>query len=163
MMKKWVRGDLFLLAVSLLITLLAGYIGGRFTSTSVSDWYLTLVKPSFTPPSSLFAPVWTILYILMGISLFLIWRENTDIYNVRQAIKYFLIQLLLNVMWSFAFFYLQSPFLGLIVIILLWASIIATIRAARKVSQPAALLLYPYLLWVTFAAVLNAAIWWLNR
>ncbi len=163
MMKKWVRGDLFLLAVSLLITLLAGYIGGRFTSTSVSDWYLTLVKPSFTPPSSLFAPVWTILYILMGISLFLILRENTDIYNVRQAIKFFIIQLLLNVLWSFAFFYLQSPFLGLIVIILLWAGIIATIQAARKVSQPAALLLYPYLLWVTFAAVLNAAIWWLNR
>ncbi|QOR36537.1 tryptophan-rich sensory protein [Clostridium sp. 'deep sea'] len=163
MKKKFTKNDIFLLAISLLITLLVGYIGSIFTATSINDWYMSLNKPSFTPPSSVFAPVWTFIYILMGISLFLVWRQNTDIYYVRQALKLFFLQLFLNLAWSFAFFYLQSPFLALLIILLLLISIWYTIKAFKTVSKPAAYLLYPYLIWVSFAAILNAAIWWLNR
>ena len=163
MKKKLNRSDIFLLIVSLAITLLVGYIGSIFTASSINDWYMCLNKPSFTPPNNVFAPVWTTLYILMGISLFLVWRQNTDIYCVRQALKLFFLQLLLNLAWSFAFFYLQSPFLALLIILLLLISIWYTIKAFKMVSKPAALLLYPYLIWVSYAAVLNAAIWWLNR
>jgi tryptophan-rich sensory protein len=154
------RAGTFILAVG--ICFIAAGIGSLFTFTSVSTWYPTLIKPSFAPPSWIFGPAWTILYLLMGISLFLVLERDRDRPEVRQGISLFSIQLCLNVIWSLLFFGLRSPFLALIGILLLWGSIAATLIQFLKISRPAAYLLIPYLLWVTFATGLNTAILLLN-
>jgi tryptophan-rich sensory protein len=145
------------LLISIIVCQLAGGIGSIFTSSSVKTWYLTINKPSFNPPNWLFAPVWTVLFLLMAISLFLIWRKN-----YKSGIIIFFIQLFFNILWSAMFFGLKSSLLGFIVIVVLWFLILATIIKFFKISKPAAWLLIPYILWVTFASVLNFSILILN-
>ena len=135
---------------------------GRRDRRSVTTWYPTLKKPSFTPPSWVFGPVWTTLYLLMGVSLYLIRTRGTAAGAPGVAGKLFMLQLLLNALWSFIFFGLRSPGWALVEIVGLWAALMLTIRAVARVSRPAAVLLVPYLLWTSFALVLNAAIWRLN-
>lgn len=145
--------------MSVALCLLAGVVGSIFTSQSVSTWYITLNKPSFNPPNWMFGPVWTVLYILIGISLYLVWTNKK---RTITAFWVFGIQLALNALWSFLFFGLQSPLSAFIEIIILWAAILATIIIFYRISRPAAYLLIPYILWVSFAAVLNLALVLLN-
>ena len=150
------------LAISIVGSELAGAIGSIFTVPAIPTWYAHLAKPAFSPPNEVFGPVWTTLYLLMGLAAFIVWKEGSDRRDVRIALGIFIGQLVLNVLWSVAFFGSHSPIAGLIVIVLLWLSIIATIFAFYKVSKGAAFLLIPYLAWVSFAAYLNYAIWTLN-
>jgi tryptophan-rich sensory protein len=151
------------LAASLVLCLLAGFIGSIFTTPKIGGWYAGLNKPSWQPPAWLFGPVWTLLYVLMGIALYLVWRTGLAAKGVKVALAVFLAQLVLNALWSFAFFGAESPLAGLVVIVALWAMIAATIAAFAPVSRAAAALLVPYILWVSFATILNAAIYLLNR
>ncbi len=148
------------LVISIFICLLAGFIGSFFTSPAIPTWYATLQKPSFAPPNWVFFPVWTSLFIMMGISLFLIWKKEDK--KVKTALYIFSAQLILNALWSVAFFGLRSPLTGLIDIIILWIAILATIISFMKISRTASYLLIPYILWVSFAAILNFSIWKLN-
>ncbi len=150
------------LVTSLIVPLGAGLIGSIFTTPAIPTWYAALNKPAFTPPNWLFAPAWTTLYVLMGIAAFLVWRTGLANWQVRGALIMYLIQLVLNVLWSVVFFGLRSPLYGVVVIILLWLAILLTILSFRKVSRAAALLLVPYLAWVIFAGALNIAVWLLN-
>ncbi|MFO0824337.1 MAG: TspO/MBR family protein [Gemmataceae bacterium] len=149
------------LAATLLICLGTEVAGGLLTATSVRDWYQTLNKPDWTPPSWLFAPVWTLLYLLMAVSAWLIWKR-AGIRSARWELSLFLVQLVLNLGWSALFFTLQQPGLAFVEIVLLWIAIAATIVSFRRISGPSAALLLPYLIWVTFATTLNGTIWWLN-
>jgi len=150
------------LIIGIAICLLAGFIGSLFTRPAIPGWYATLNKPSFTPPSSVFGPVWTCLYLLMGIALFLVWRAEKNTPWRKGAVAVFALQLALNTLWSILFFGLRSPLAGLADIICLWAAIMVTILLFSRISKLAAVLLVPYLLWVGFAAVLNASIHLLN-
>lgn len=141
----------------------AGGIGSFFTRAGLDPWYATLAKPSFTPPSWLFAPVWVTLYLLMGISAFLVWRRGWNAGGVKPALTVFGAQLILNSLWSYAFFGRQSPGAGVAVIAVLGVLIIVTMLRFLRISRTAGLLLLPYLLWVGFAAVLNYSIFALNR
>jgi len=140
-----------------------GILGSLFTAPAIPAWYAGLNKPSFSPPNWLFAPVWTILYALMGISAFLIWRERFERKDAKVALVLFAVQLILNTSWSFLFFKLQNPFYALVEIFVLWVFILLTILSFSKISKPAGLLLLPYLLWTTFASLLNFYIFKLNR
>ncbi len=151
------------LIITLLLCLSAGGVGTLFTNPAIPGWYATLVKPSFSPPNWVFAPAWTLLYILMGVAAALVWQKGLQNPLVRTALAVFLIQLILNTLWSFLFFGLRSPFYGLIDILFLWVMILITIAQFLKVSTPAALLMIPYILWVTFATSLNFGIFLLNR
>jgi len=155
--------DILKLVVSIIACLAASAIGSVFTRGAIPTWYANLEKPFFTPPNWLFAPAWTLLYILMGIAAFLVWRKGLENRGVRIALIVFLIQLALNALWSVVFFGLESPLYGLIVISILWIAILVTIIKFFRISRVASVLMWPYLLWVTFAAVLNASIWLLNR
>jgi tryptophan-rich sensory protein len=148
--------------VSIAIPLLAGFVGSMSTSSSVSSWYQTINKPVFNPPNSVFGPVWTTLFILMGVSLYIVWSKGLKKKGVKKALGVFGIQMLLNIAWSFMFFGLRSPLLGLIEIVVLWVAILYTIILFYKISKTASYLLIPYILWVSFAAVLNFAIFLLN-
>jgi len=150
------------LVVSIVVCQCAGLLGSAFTTPAIPTWYAALQKPPFTPPSWLFAPAWITLYLLMGIAAFLVWRVGLDDRRVRAALMIFLIQLVLNALWSVAFFGLQSPLYGFIVIILLWFAILLTILSFARISRLASWLLVPYILWVSFASVLNISIWVLN-
>ena len=154
--------DILKLVASIIICQLAGFIGSIFTRPSIPTWYASLEKPSFTPPNWLFAPVWTALFLLMGVSVFLVWRDRSGSQRGRIALTIFAIQLVLNMVWSIAFFGFRSPLAGLIVILVLWVAILSTILNFLKVSEIAGILLFPYILWVTFAAVLNASIFAMN-
>lgn len=140
---------------------LVGLLGTPFTAAAIPNWYATLEKPFFAPPNWLFGPTWTLLYFLMGISFYLIWQQKNNRQN-KIAKKVFFAQLFLNFIWSPTFFGLRSPLLGLLVIICLWLMIIVTIFKFYPLSKGAAYLLLPYLLWVSFATTLNAAILLLN-
>ncbi len=143
--------------------LAAGAIGSIFTASSVGGWYRTIEKPPFNPPSWLFAPVWTTLYLMMGVSLFLAWSSRgRPAAEKDPALVVFAVQLGLNILWSAFFFGLENPGLAFLEILILWAAILATIILFRKLSSLAAGLLLPYLLWVTFASVLNGSIFFLN-
>jgi tryptophan-rich sensory protein len=155
--------DMKKLIFSIFICLFAGFIGSYFTTPAIPTWYATLLKPSFAPPNWVFFPVWTALFIMMGISLFLIWKKGWEDKTVKTAIYLFAGQLVLNALWSVAFFGLRSPLLGLMEIILLWFAILVTILSFKKISRTAAYLLIPYILWVSFAAFLNFMIWRLNN
>ena len=161
-MKNIKLTDIVKLVISIIVCQCAGLIGSVFTMSAIPTWYATLQKPPFTPPNWLFAPAWITLYLLMGISAFIIWRRGLDNRWVKQALIIFLIQLILNALWSVAFFGLESPLYGVIVIAALWVAILLTILKFFKVSSGAAVLMLPYILWVTFAAVLNVSIWVLN-
>ena len=150
------------LGAAICVAELAGIIGSLFTASSVSGWYMGLVKPALNPPSWVFGPVWTTLYALMGIAAFLVWRRGLARREVKIALGVFLGQLVLNTLWSILFFGLQRIDLALIDIVFLWLGILATIITFAKLSKPAAWLLVPYLLWVSFATYLNGALWMLN-
>lgn len=150
------------IAITVFICLVIGFLSSFATQSSVTTWYVTLNKPSFNPPNSVFAPVWTILYIMMGVSAGLIWAKGLHHVWVKTALYHFGFQLLLNAMWSIVFFGLREPFWGLLVILTLLILIVLTIRWFYLVSKPAAFLLIPYLLWVCFATALNYKIWELN-
>ena len=153
---------IFKLIVSLIICQLAGFVGSLFTTPSIPTWYASLTKPSFTPPNWVFSPVWITLFVLMGISLFLLWEKTLHYPGVRTAMLWFIVQLGLNMLWSILFFGLKSPFLALIGIIALWIAIFLTILKSFRISKLASVLLIPYLIWVSFAAGLNYSIWTLN-
>ena len=144
------------------ICVVLGAAGGLITAPQIQTWYTTLEKPGFTPPNWVFGPVWTLLYALQGVAAWLIWRAGLDRRIVRLALGLFAIQFVLNIAWSPAFFGLESPILGLVVIVPLWFAIVATMAAFSRVDRRAAALLVPYLTWVTFATALNYAIWTLN-
>lgn len=150
------------LIISIVICQLAGIIGAFFTTDSIPTWYNSLNKPEFNPPNWLFGPVWTILYLLMGISLFIIWKEDLKNKNVKNAFAIFIVQLIINLLWSVVFFGMHSISGGLIVIIVLLVLIIITIVKFKKISFTASILLIPYLLWVCFATILNFYFYKLN-
>jgi benzodiazapine receptor len=145
------------------VSLAAGLIGSFATiGEGFNVWYSIIEKPTFTPPNWVFGPVWTILYLLMGVAAFLVWQKGVQLKIVRIALGWFLAQLVLNALWTPVFFGLHQIGWALTVIVLLWAAILATMSCFSRVSQTGAVLLVPYLLWVSFATVLNGAIWRLN-
>ena len=146
-----------------LICLAIGYVSGIVTQNGIETWYSTIKKPSFNPPNSVFAPVWTMLYIFIGISGGIIWDKIDTNPLVKKALLFFAIQLILNALWSFLFFGLKNPLIALIEIILLLLMIYETYMLFSKINKVAGYLFIPYLLWVSFAMFLNASIWWLNR
>ena len=156
------KSQILKLLVSLALPLGLGVIAGLFTSASVPEWYATLNRPSFSPPNWLFGPVWTVLYILLGFSFFLIWKQTVS-KERNIAIFVFIIQLVLNFAWSFIFFYFNLIGFALIEIILLWISIIIMIVVFYKIKPIAGYINIPYFLWVTFATILNASYYFLNR
>ncbi len=137
-----------------------GWIGGLFTESSIATWYPTLIKAPWTPPNWTFPVVWTILYFMMGVSLWLVLMAPS--HDKIRALNIFGIQLFLNFIWSWLFFYMENPFLGLVDIMLLWIVIVATIKVFSTHSRLAAYLLVPYLIWVTYAFTLNLFIWIYN-
>jgi len=147
--------------VSIIIAQMAGVIGSFFTFSGVKDWYVYLQKPVFAPPSWLFAPAWITLYTLMGLAAFLIWRKRSII-GVKTALWFYGIQLGFNALWSYLFFGLRNPELAFAEIIVLWVFILITTVKFYKINKTAGYLFIPYLLWVTFASVLNFAVWQLN-
>jgi tryptophan-rich sensory protein len=149
------------LLLFLLATLLTAAIGGLATASSVEDWYPGLIKPPWNPPAAIFGPVWTLLYAMMAVAAWQVWRRR-EAGDVRLALSLFGVQLALNALWSVLFFGLRQPGLAVAEIVLLWLAIAATIRAFHPFSRVAAWLLLPYLAWVSFAAVLNVTIWRLN-
>jgi len=178
-MKKF---DWFKLLFSLVVPLAAGWIGSLVTMPAIGSWYSTLTKPALNPPSWIFGPVWTLLYLLMGVALFIVWKKNWQVKNGLLAdrdrawnpwsrqfwsgdwqkgniIAIFYIQLFLNVIWSFIFFGLHQPGLAFFELLALWVSVVYAIVNFYRVSKAAAWLLLPYILWVTFAGYLNWAIW----
>lgn len=152
------------LIIALLIPLLLGGLSGLATNSSLrSTWYDDLEKPSWNPPGWVFGPVWTLLYLLMGLASWMIWRARDEKSGVNQALTIYSIQLGLNALWSILFFGLRSPGLALIDVMLLLGAIVATIWQFARISTVSALLLVPYLLWTGFATILNATIWRLNQ
>ena len=142
----------------------AALIGSLFTTHhAISNWYANLNRPSFTPPDWLFAPVWTTLYALMAVAAFLVWQKGLNNNAVRIALVFFLLQLFLNALWTPLFFGAKMLLLALVEIVLLWLAILITILTFARVSTLAACLLLPYIAWTSFAAVLNAALYLLNR
>lgn len=156
------KSQIFKLLASLALPLVLGAIAGLFTAEAVPEWYETLNRPPFNPPNWLFGPVWTTLYILLGISLFLIWKQSAS-KERNLAIFVFLLQQALNFGWSFIFFYFNMIGFALIEIILLWISIIIMLILFYKIKPMAAYINIPYLIWVTFATILNASYYLLNR
>jgi benzodiazapine receptor len=154
--------DIVKLVVCILVCQAAGIIGSIFTVANIPTWYASLNKPFFTPPNWLFGPVWISLYTLMGISLFLIIRDGWKQEEKRRGLWFFDSQLVLNALWSVAFFGGRSPLLGTVVIIPLWVLILFTILEFRKINRTAAWLLVPYICWVTIATALNVGVWLLN-
>ena len=150
------------LLISILPPLAVGAIAGFFTSKAIPGWYASLNQPSFNPPNWIFGPVWTTLYILMGISLFIIWQlPSTEIR--KQSIRIYWIQLILNFIWSFLFFYFKNIGLALIEIVILWLSIILMLRLFYQAKPMASYLNLPYILWVSFATALNISYYILNN
>ena len=151
------------LIIAIAIPLLVGFTSGFFTTTGPGTWYQAIEKPNWNPPGWVFAPVWTTLYVMMGVSLFFIWKANVVIYKKRVALVLFAFQLVLNFFWSFIFFRLEEPGWALIEIIILWIAILVTIFSFSSINKLSAWLLVPYISWVTFAAILNYTIWSLNN
>lgn len=154
---SWIK-----LVVAIGVSLGTGAIGGIATSGAINSWYAELNKPFFNPPNWIFGPVWTLLYILMGTAFYLVWVSPPKGKNPHRAEMLFGIQLGLNLLWSIIFFGLQNPLAAFLEIILLWVAILLTWQKFREISQTAALLLVPYLAWVSFAGLLNLAIVILN-
>ena len=145
-----------------MIPLLVGGIAGFFTSSGVEGWYAAANKPWFNPPNWIFAPVWTTLYILMGIALYLVWKSDAVQAVKQTAIILFAVQLTLNFFWSLIFFKLQQTGWAFAEIIVMWLMILLTVLWFGKISSKAAWLMVPYICWVSFASVLNYSIWKLN-
>ena len=156
------RNDIVRLVLCIVACQGAGLLGSIFTNMSVNSWYPALVKPWFTPPDGVIPAVWTLLFTLMGVSFFLAWRAGLTLPQFRGAAYAFVAQFAVNILWSAAFFGLRSPLAGLVVIGLLWILILLNIYRFYPLSKEAALLLVPYLAWVSFAALLNYSILVLN-
>ncbi len=156
-MIKFIQPILFIL-----LSQAAGVIGSIFTSSSVIGWYADVNKPSFNPPNWIFGPVWISLFALMGIASFLIWKKRSENSLVKIALAVFFVHLAFNTLWSVIFFGLQSPMWAFFEIILLWLMILSLIIMFYKIDKRAAYLMVPYILWVSFAGVLNFSIWQLN-
>ncbi len=154
--------DILKLVASIVACQCAGLIGSAFTTPSIPTWYASLNKPLFTPPNWLFAPAWITLYLLMAIAAYLVWRKGLNTSGVTRALVIFLVQLVLNALWSVVFFGFQAPLWGVVVIILLWVAILLTMLKFFKISRAAGALMLPYILWVIFASILNISIWLLN-
>ena len=152
----------FYIGIAVAVCLLIGFLSGFATQSSVNDWYAALNKPSFNPPNWIFGPVWTVLYIMMGIAAGIVWSKGFYHKWVKTALYHFGFQLLFNALWSVIFFGFQSPFWALLVILVLMMLILGTIRWFNVVSRLAAYLMIPYFLWVCFASLLNYRIWMLN-
>jgi tryptophan-rich sensory protein len=151
------------LVFSIAICQSAGLIGAVFTVSSIKNWYNLLTLPSFKPPNSLFAPVWTTLYTLMGVSLYWIWTYGVKEKKVKEALKLFAVHLALNASWSIVFFGAHNIFLSLVNIVILWSLIVAVMIKFYEIDKKASLILLPYLAWVSFATILNYYIFLLNR
>jgi benzodiazapine receptor len=154
--------NFFKLVIALVVSQLAGIIGAIFTTPSIPGWYTGLITGPLNPPSWVFGPVWTTLFILMGIAAFLVWRKGLGRRDVKIALSIFVLQLILNTFWSIIFFGWQNPGGALIEIAFLWLAILASMIAFARISKPAMYLLLPYILWVSFASYLNYTIWILN-
>jgi translocator protein len=150
------------LIISILVVFMAGSIGTLATISELTTWYTALIKPTWTPPNWAFGPIWSTLYVLMGIALFLVWRQGLERKDVKYAILIFAVQIVLNVLWSVVFFGMHSIFGGFILILILWIAIFANIIAFYVISKPAGLLLIPYLIWVSIASYLNYSVYLLN-
>ncbi len=171
------KHSLLALVVALAIPFAAAAIGAQATNDSVNTWYKTLRKPAWNPPSWVFGPVWTLLYTMMGVASWLVWRSGnqptlgngTDLAStdqpkiVRRALALYGVHLVLNTLWSILFFGQRNIKWALVEIIVLWSMIVATLASFYRIKRTAGLLLVPYLLWCSFAAVLNATIWRMNR
>lgn len=156
------KKSIYYILISVAICLLVGFLSGFATQSSVNDWYLTLNKPFFNPPNWMFAPVWSALYVLMGIAAGIVWAKGYYHIWVKTALYHFVFQLLLNALWSIVFFGLKSPLGALFIIIALNILLLFTFKWFKVVKAAAAYLLLPYMAWVAFASLLNAAIWFLN-
>jgi translocator protein len=150
------------LASSIIIVLLVGFLGSLATTPELTTWYVTLAKPVWTPPNSWFGPIWTTLYVLMGIALYLVWREGLGWKDIKLAILVFAVQLVLNFLWSVVFFSLHSLLGGLILIITLWIGILVNIIVFYRINKLAGLILIPYIVWVSIATYLNFSVYLLN-
>ena len=151
------------LIIAIAIPLIVGGTSGFFTATGVESWYQTIARPTWNPPGWIFGPVWTTLYVMMGISLFLVWKEDTSVELKKIGIALFTVQLVLNFFWSFIFFNQHQIGWALVEIIAMWVFILLTIFAFAQVNKAAAWLLVPYISWVSFATILNFTIWQLNK
>jgi translocator protein len=160
-MKSMSTSSVLKLIVSIALPLLVGAVAGIFTAKAIPGWYETLYQPSFNPPNWLFGPVWTVLYILMGISFFMIWQTPPGNQRTLAMVAFF-VQLLLNFGWSFLFFHFKEIGLALAEVIVLWCAIVVMIVFFYRIRPVSAWINIPYLLWVTFATVLNAAYYKLN-
>lgn len=159
-MNKKLANSLILIGF-ILFVLLIGFLSSLFSGVGVQDFYFSLKKPAFSPPAWVFAPAWTILYILIGISAYLIWQKKEE-KNINFGVAIFFIQLFLNYVWSIIFFGKGNLELAFYDIVALWIAIVTMISVFYKISKPAAWLLIPYLLWVSFASILNYNVWTLN-
>lgn len=178
--------NVFKLVISIVICELAGILGSFFTAPAIKTWYASLIKPSFNPPNAIFAPVWSILFLLMGVSLYLVWSKNwhievkaseaeektwnplskklfTGSWREENAVIIFSLQLILNILWSVIFFGLKMPGVAFAEILMLWFAILYTVVNFYRISKTAGFLLLPYLLWVGFASILNFYIYLLNN
>ena len=152
------------IATVIMTCLAVGYISSIVTRENIPTWYALINKPFFTPPNWVFAPVWTLLYIIIGFAAGRVWNKiDTDETNEKKAFLFFLIQLALNALWSYLFFGLRNPMLASFEIIILWLMIFETYTQFKKIDKISGYLLLPYLAWVSFAGILNAAIFWLNK
>jgi tryptophan-rich sensory protein len=152
------------IAVFVATCLTVGYFSGMATRSSVTTWYPLLEKPFFNPPSWVFAPVWSLLYMFMGVAAGKVWqRVEFEKQTVQKALVFFWIQLALNALWSVLFFYWQNPFLAMLELLLLWLMIYETYLKFKVIDKVSGYLMLPYLAWVSFAGLLNASIWWLNK
>ena len=161
-MLKKPKFDLLKLAAAILICLSAGAIGSIFTTPAIDSWYAQLIKPAFNPPNWIFGPVWTLLFVLMGIALYLVWQKGLKKKENKLAFWLFIVHLFFNTLWSILFFGLKNPGAAFGEIIFLWLFIIYLIFHFCNIDKKAAYLLFPYFLWVSFAALLNYSIWRLN-
>jgi tryptophan-rich sensory protein len=150
------------LIAAIVLCELVGGLGSVFTIPAINTWYAALSKPAFNPPNWLFGPVWTMLYLIMGVALYLVWERGVSKKGVAVAMETFGVQLFLNFMWSVLFFGLRSPLYGLIGIAFLFVAILATAAMFFRVSRAAGMLMLPYLAWVAFAALLNFYVFILN-
>ena len=155
------RRGVFELTIFLLLVFLAGGLGSYFTAQSVSTWYQDIEKPGFTPPDWVFGPVWTTLFVLMAVAAWIVWRNRANS-QVGWAMGFFAIQLALNTLWSFLFFGIRNPGYALFEIVILWGCILITVVLFWRNNRLSGLLLVPYLIWVSYAAVLNYLIWKIN-
>ena len=150
------------LIIAIIVPQAVGIISGLLTASGTREWYSTLTKPSFNPPAWVFGPVWTVLYLMMGVAAFLVWKKGLEEPGVKIAMLLFLVQLGLNAVWPLLFFGMHAPGIAFVEILILWAAIGATLIAFGAQNIVAGALLVPYLAWVSFAAVLNFWLWRLN-